>query len=247
MLGTVFIVGAGLAGGVPAKAPKGTSREQEKASAVGMGELVGKVYFRGDKPKLQAIDMMSDPVCASEQPGSVFVQDGEVNNNGTLPNAFVYIKSGTGNLSQPAPHNSVVLTQQGCMYEPHVVGVMAGQPLQVVTVDPTTHNVHVMPKINREWNVTQQPGSPSIIKVFSQSEIAIPVHCNVHPWMKAYINVVSNPFYSVTGSDGSFAIKSVPTGEYTLEVWSATFGSQEQHVTLRAGESSTVNFTLEAH
>jgi hypothetical protein len=124
---------------------------------------------------------------------------------------------------------------------------MAGQPLQVVTVDPTTHNVHVMSKINREWNVTQQPGSPSIIKVFTQPEITIPVHCNVHPWMKAYINVVSNPFYSVTDSDGGFAINNVPVGEYALEIWTATFGTQEQHVTIRAGETSTINFTFDAH
>jgi hypothetical protein len=190
--------------------------------------------------------MTTDPVCASVQTGAVYTQDGEVNSNGTLPSAFVYIKSGSGNLSVPAPHNSVVLTQQGCMYQPHVLGMMGGQPLQVVTLDPTTHNVHAMPKINREWNVTQQPGSPSIIKVFAQPEIMIPVHCNVHPWMKAYIGVVSNSFYAVTGSEGNFAIKGVPPGEYVLAVWTASFGTQEQRVTRRAGESSTVDFTFEA-
>jgi DNA-binding NtrC family response regulator len=69
---------------------------------------------------------------------------------------------------------------------------MAGQPIQVVTLDPTTHNVHFMPKINREWNVTQEPGSASVIHEFTQPEIMIPVHCNIHPWMKAYVGVVSN-------------------------------------------------------
>jgi hypothetical protein len=133
------------------------------------------------------------------------------------------------------------------MYQPHVLGIMAGQPLQVVTVDPTTHNVHVMPKINREWNVSQQPGSPSIIKAFTQPEIMILVHCNVHPWMKAYIGVVSSPYYAVTDSQGSFIIKGVPPGEYTLEIWTATFGTQEQRVIARSGESSTTNFTVEAH
>ena len=237
----------GLSKGVPAKASKATARREGKAAAAGGGELAGKVYFKGSKPKLQAIDMMSDSVCASEQSGSVFAQDGEVNNNGALPNAFVYIKSGTGNLSVPTPHNSVVLTQRACMYEPHVLGIMVGQPLQVVTVDPTTHNVHVMSKINREWNVTQQPGSASIIRTFVRPEMAIPVHCNVHPWMSAYINVVSNPFFAVTGNDGSFAIRNVPAGQYTVEIWTATFGTQEQHVTVRAGETSTVNPTFEAH
>jgi plastocyanin len=240
-------VGIGLVGTVHAKAAKAFHRQAVDTSATSTGEIAGKVDFKGEKPKLEPIDMKTDPVCVSEQAGTVYVQDGEVNSNGTLPSAFVYIKSGSGNLSVPAPHNSVVLTQQGCMYQPHVLGIVAGQPLQVVTLDPTTHNVHVMPKINREWNVTQQPGSPSIIKAFTQPEAMIPVHCNVHPWMKAYIGVVSNPYYAVTDNQGSFVIKGVPPGEYTLEVWTAIFGTQEQRVTVRPGESSTINFTVEAH
>jgi plastocyanin len=208
------------------------------------GEIVGTIYFHGDRPKLPAINMTNDPVCASLHTGTVYVQDGEVNSNGTLPNAFVYVKSQPGSPSVPAPRNSVDLTQQGCMYEPHVLGVMVGQPFQVVTLDPTMHNVHVLPKINKQWNVTQQPGSPSIIRTFTKPEVMIPVHCNVHPWMKAYIGVTSNPYYAVSDTKGSFVIKGVPPGDYTLAVWTATFGTQEQHVTVREGESATADFTF---
>ncbi|HVB57270.1 MAG TPA: carboxypeptidase regulatory-like domain-containing protein [Candidatus Acidoferrales bacterium] len=237
----LLMLSLGLAAAVHARA-RGQAANKGATSA---GEIVGTIYFKGDKPKLPAINMANDPVCVSEQTGTVYVQDGEVNSNGTLPNALVYVKSQPGSPSLSAPRNSVDLTQQGCMYEPHVLGVMVGQPLQVVTLDPTMHNVHVLPKINREWNVTQRPGSPSIIKTFTQPEIMIPVHCNAHPWMKAYIGVVSNPYYSVTGTEGSFVIKDVPPGEYTLAVWTATFGIQEHRVTMRAGESSTVDFTFE--
>lgn len=230
------------AAAVLAKAPK-TSRLQARTSST--GQIIGSVYFRGEKPEVQPIDMSSDPACAALHDETVYAQDDEINDNGTLPNAFVYIKSGSGNLSVPTPHNSVVLTQKGCMYEPHVLGIMAGQPLQVVTLDPTTHNVHFMPKINREWNVTQEPGSASAVRAFTQSEIMIPVHCNVHPWMKAYVGVVSNPYYAVTDKQGNFVIKDVPTGDYAVAVWTADFGTQEQHVTTRSGESSPLNFTLE--
>ena len=233
-LGTVL-----LAGVVKASPP------QAGNAASGTGEIAGKIYFKGTKPKLLPLDMGKDPVCVSEHSAAVHAQDGTVNSNGTLPNAFVYIKQGSVNLAGPAPRNSVDLTQSGCMYEPHVLGIMVGQPLQVLTLDPTTHNIHVVAKINREWNVTQQPGSPSVIRKFTHPEIMIPVHCNEHPWMKAYIGVVSNPFYAVTGSDGNFVLKNVPPGEYTLAVWTATFGTQEQKVVVRPGETATADLTFE--
>lgn len=221
------------------------SPPQAGNAASGTGEIAGKIYFKGTKPKLLPLDMGKDPVCVSEHSATMYAQDGAVNSNGTLPNAFVYIEHGSVNLAGPAPRNSVDFTQSGCMYEPHVLGIMVGQPLQVLTLDPTTHNIHVVAKVNREWNVTQQPGSPSVIRKFSHSEIMIPVHCNEHPWMKAYIGVVNNPFYAVTGSDGSFVLKNVPPGEYTLAVWTATFGTQEQKVVVRPGETATANLTFE--
>ncbi|MGH9730096.1 MAG: carboxypeptidase regulatory-like domain-containing protein [Candidatus Acidiferrales bacterium] len=230
-----------LAGIVKASPP------QAGNAASGTGEIAGKIYFKGTAPKLLPLDMGKDPVCVSEHSAAVHSQDGAVNNNGTLPNAFVYVKSSTVQLPRTAPTNSVDLAQEGCMYEPHVLGVMVGQPLQVLTLDPTTHNIHVVPTANREWNVTQQPGSPSIIRKFTHPEIMIPVHCNEHPWMKAYIGVVDNPFYAVTSNDGSFVLKNVPPGEYTLAVWTATFGTQEQKVTVRAGETATADLTFEGH
>ena len=218
---------------------------RQSASSANTGEIAGKIYFQGTKPKLLPIKMGKDPVCVSEHSGTVYAQDGEVNGNGTLPNAFVYVKSSSAKLQETAPRNSVDLTQKGCMYEPHVLGIMVGQPLQVLTLDPTTHNIHVVPSINREWNVTQQPGSPSVIRKFTKPEIMIPVHCNEHPWMKAYIGVVDNPFFAVTGSQGSFILKDVPAGEYTLAVWTATFGTQEKRVVVQAGETASADFTFE--
>ena len=213
-------------------------------SASATGEIVGKVNFRGKAPELRPILMDKDSVCASEQSGTVVPEDGRVNANETLPNAFVYIAKGTGNLSAPVPATPVTLTQAGCLYEPHVLGIVVAQPLQVVTSDPTTHNIHVMPKESRSWNVTQQPGSPPITSKFSHPEIMIPVRCNIHPWMEAYIGVVSNPYYAVTGDDGSFEIRGVPAGDYTLDVWTATFGTQERQATVRPGEKASVDFTF---
>jgi plastocyanin len=205
----------------------------------------GKVLFQGKAPTLHPINMDKDPVCASAETTPILPEDGRINSNGTLPNAFVYISKGSGNLNMSAPPNSVTLTQRGCAFKPHVLGIMVGQPLQVVTDDPTTHNIHLTAKDgNRDWNVTQQPGTPSVTTKFTHPAIMVPVHCNIHPWMEAFIGVVTNPYYAVTGDDGSFVIKNVPPGEYTLSVWTATFGTQERSVTVRANESTPLDFTF---
>jgi plastocyanin len=218
---------------------------QMKAAGAGGGEISGTVYFHGKAPELRPISMDKDPVCASELSGEALPEDGRINPNGTLPNAFVYISAGSGNLSTTPPANSVTLTQEGCIYKPHVLGIQVGQPLQVVTVDPTTHNIHISATNgNRDWNVTQQPGTTSVNTKFSKPAIMVPVHCNIHPWMEAFIGVVTNPYFGVTGTDGRFAIRGVPAGDYTLSVWTATFGTQEHTVSVKAGETATVDFAF---
>jgi plastocyanin len=217
-----------------------------RAQAGPVGAVKGTIYFQGAKPHLPEINMVQDRVCASEQTGAVYPEDGQVNNNGTLPNVFVYVE-GRGIQTYKPPSTPVTLAQRRCEYEPHVLGIMVGQPLQVTTEDPTTHNVHAMPKDNRSWNVSQQPGSQPLIERFTHPEIMIPVKCNQHPWMKAYIGVTTNPFYAVTGNDGIFTIPNVPPGQYTIGVWTATFGTQEKQVTVEAGKAVTADLTFESH
>ena len=148
-----------------------------------------------------------------------------MNDNGTLPNVFVYVKAGAENYTFAPPADAVTLDQDGCMYKPHVLGIMAGQTLKIVSSDATTHNIHPMPKDNAEWNMSQAPGAAPIEQKFARPEIMVPVKCNQHPWMRAWIGVTSNPFFAVSGSDGTFTIKGLPPGDYTIEAWTATFGN----------------------
>lgn len=218
-------------------------RAQGESAKDATGEITGKILFEGTKPHLPEISMAKDPECVREHNGHpIRPEDGRVNSNNTLPNAFVYIDSGAR--TYPAPKRAVTLDQRGCVYVPHVLGIMVGQPLKVVNSDFTTHNIHVMPKHNPQWNQSQPPGAAPFYKKFMHPEVMIPVHCNEHPWMNAYIGVVTNPFYDVTGSKGTYTIKSVPPGRYTLEAWTATFGKRQEAVTVRAHQSTTVNFTF---
>jgi len=211
-----------------------------------VGEVTGKVSFQGEKAKLAMIHMDQDSVCVSKHSSPVTVEDGAVNDNGTLPNVFVYVKDGAEKYSFPVPTDPVTLDQNGCMYKPHVLGMIAGQTLHVISSDPTTHNIHPQPKDNQEWNMSQAPGAAPIDKKFARPEVMVPVKCNQHPWMKAYIGVVKNPFFAVTGSDGTFTLKGLPPGEYTIGAWTATFGTQEQKVTIGPKESKTVDFAFKA-
>ena len=130
------------------------------------------------------------------------------------------------------------------MYEPHVFGVMAGQDIEIANDDPTNHNIHPLPKENREWNESQPPSSEAKKKSFARQEASPPitVKCNVHPWMRAYIAVVGHPFFAVTGDDGTFTIKGLPPGTYKVEAWHEKFGAKEMDVTVAPKDTKTADF-----
>jgi hypothetical protein len=245
-LALIAIAGCGKKEGESTQAPQPETQQAQgiAVDAATVGSIAGKVSFTGEKPKLSRLMMDQDPVCSAKHSGPTFAEDGDVNSNGTLPNVFVYVKEGADKYSFPAPANAVELDQDGCAYKPHVLGIQTNQTLRILSKDATTHNIHPMPKENREWNMSQAPGGAPIEQKFARPEIMIPVKCNQHPWMRAYIGVTRNPLYAVTGKDGTFTIQGIPPGDYTLEAWTATFGTQELKVTLAPKESKSVDFTF---
>ena len=166
-----------------------------------------------------------------------------VGKSGGLANAFVYIEKGLeGKTFEPAPA-PVMLDQHGCMFVPRAIGMQSGQTLDVKNSDTVSHNIHPMPKNGREWNEQQSPNSPDLHHKFVRPEIMIPVKCDVHAWMHAYIGVVEHPYFAVTGEDGSFEMKNVPPGDYTMAVWHEKLGDQTQQVHLANSAKAEVDFT----
>jgi plastocyanin len=223
----------------PTKSAAGTPPSVDEANA---GTISGKVSFTGAKPVMRTIDMSATPACAKEH-GPVKSEEIVVNDNGTLKYVFVWVKSGVPEKSWAAPSGPVTLDQRGCMYEPHVIGVMVDQDVKFANSDPTNHNIHPLPRINAEWNESQPPKGSELVKRFSKQEIMMPVKCNVHPWMRAYIGVVSHPFFAVTGDDGLFKIKGLPAGKYTVEAWQERYGTKDIEVTLAPKEDKVVDFS----
>jgi plastocyanin len=210
------------------------------------GEVTGSVKLDGPAPKMKAINMGADPYCAKANTNPVTSEEVVTGTGGTLANVVVYVKDGLEGYSFPAPTTPVRFDQQGCLYHPHVIALQAGQNVEVINSDQTTHNVHPIPKDNREWNESQPPRGKPIEKSFARGEIAIPVKCNVHPWMKAFMAVLPNPYFQVTGKDGAFDLKNLPPGTYTLAAWHELYGTSVQTVTIGPKESKSVTFTFKA-
>lgn len=209
-----------------------------------VGSISGKVSYAGPKPAPKVIHMDTEPPCVAANTGPVYTQEMEVNSNGMLKDVFVAVTDGLGNQVFAVPATPVVLDQKGCTYHPHVLGLMAGQELQILNSDNTTHNIHPIPKDNPEWNTSMPPKASPLDKRFNRSEMMIPVKCNVHPWMHAYIGVMKSPYFAVTGDDGTFEIKGLPPGDYTITAWQEKLGTQTMKVTVGAKESKTADFTF---
>ena len=213
------------------------------------GSIVGTISFTGTAPAPKPISMDADPVCASTNPDA-HAEDIVVNGD-KLQNVFVYIKDGKvgdktiASLKFDPPAKPAELDQKGCHYVPHVMGAQVNQNFTVVNGDQTSHNVNVDAKLNDKFNQTQPPGSAPIMKQFKRAETVIPVKCNQHPWMRAYVGVLPHPFYAVTDKDGHFEIKGVPPGTYTVVAWHEKYPQGlTQTVTVGPSENKEQNFSF---
>jgi hypothetical protein len=215
--------------------------------ALGTATITGSVKFTGKKPRSRPIDMAgADEKCAEAHGGKRLKPDTVIlNDNGTLRNVFVWVKTGVEGWSFPMPEGDAMLDQKGCMYTPHVQGMRQGQTLSIKTSDPTAHNVHGYAKVNRPFNRSQPAGAGNVAIRMKRDEASPPmkVKCDIHPWMNAFVAVVDHPYFAVTGSDGSFELPNLPPGTYTIEAWHEKYEVMEQTITIGDNETKTLEFT----
>jgi len=210
------------------------------------GSVTGTIKLVGTPPPAHKINMSADAYCASQHATPASDDTVVTGPGGTFANVVVYVQDDMSKYSFTAPPDPAKIDQKGCLYHPHIVGMMAGQTLEVTNSDSTTHNIHPVPKDNREWNQSQSPGASPLMEVFARPEDAIPVKCNVHPWMKSYIFVFKNPYFSITGTDGKYNIANLPPGTYTIVAWQEQYGTVTQQVTIGAKESKSVDLSFNA-
>lgn len=206
--------------------------------------LTGLVKYDGEAPKFKEIKMDADPVCLTHHTAAVYPQTLQLGAGNEMANVFIRIVSGLAKKAYPIPTTEVVIDQKGCMYDPHVVGVMAGQPVKILNPDGTLHNVHAMSKINPEFNLAMPKFRTETTKVFEKPEFMFALKCDVHPWMVSWVTVMDNPYFSVTKTDGKFLINDLPAGTYEVEAWHEKLGTQKQSITIAEGETKDIAFSF---
>jgi len=222
----------------------------QNVSAAGEGSITGTVKLSGTAPHMKPIDMSKDPYCVKQHADHpATLENVVVGSSGGLGNVVLYISEGlTGNEASAASSEEPVFDQKGCMYIPHVLVLNPDQKFKVITSDQTGHNIHPLPAPgsgNIGWNKSQPPGAPPIETSWKAVEVAISVKCNIHPWMHGWHAVVKGP-YAVTDENGSYTIKGVPAGSYTVTAWQEDYGTQTQKVTVAAGQAGAADFTFKA-
>lgn len=205
--------------------------------------ITGTVTFDGKAPTLRPLAMDADPVCAKKhatpQPSETLV----LGSGNTMGNILVFVSKGLpAGKTFPVPSAPVVLDQNGCIYKPHVMGIMVGQTYKVLNSDGVLHNIHTLPKVNKSFNKGMPPTLKEATTTFEKPEEVFQIKCDVHPWMSAYIAVFNHPFFSVTGTDGKFNISGLDPGTYTITAWHERLGTQTATVTVAANESKAQAF-----
>jgi len=207
------------------------------------GTVSGKVVFEGKAPKMRPLPVEADPACAALHKTEPLLTDFLILGEGqSMANVFVQVMNPPAG-DYPVPTETVDMSQHGCQYNPHVFAVRVGQTLRILNPDGLRHNVHFMPKVNKEFNRAMAQNKREITYVPKVAEPIFDIKCDVHSWMKAHCAIMDHPFYQVTGIDGTFSIPNLPPGEYKIQAWHEVLGTQTGTVTVKDGEEAKIDFT----
>jgi hypothetical protein len=226
-------------GGGPAG---GNAFDMSKATAT----VSGKIGFEGTAPPNDKIQMSADPYCqqhAAQNPTTetVLVSDGG------LQNVIVFVSSGLpAGTTYATPSMPVEINQENCHYIPHVFTMMTNQPLKVKNSDSTLHNIHAWAEKNPQFNVGQPVKDMVSQTKFANPEVPLPVRCDVHKWMGAFIGVFDHPFHTVSKMGGTFELK-LPPGNYEITAWHEKFGKKTMMVMVADNDKKEVNFSFNAN
>lgn len=241
----IFVFGFANNNGKTANTPAATAASPTYTTApvVAGGTVSGTITYAGTAPAPKKLEVTKDvAICGKE--GHVD-ESLIVGANKGIQNVVVSIKGVKQGKGMETLGASFVLDQKVCVYKPHVVVVPVNKPLKILNSDGILHNIHTYGKKNPPKNIAQPKFKKELTETFAQAEV-VPVKCDVHGWMGAYILVVDHPYYAVTDANGKFSITDVPAGTYTVEYWQEKLGVQTKQITVAASGATTADFAYPA-
>lgn len=221
----------------PGGAAAGPKAAAEAPAPTGSAVIKGVVTFDGAVPAPEPWAGSGNADCKSLRDGTiqlVKVQDKK------LEDVFVYVKEGLPKGSHAVPAEPVAFDQKGCEFTPRVFGMIAGQSIAAGNSDRLLHNVK-----SPEFNQAFPFGVKKTVKL-NDAVVMATIKCDVHPWMRAYAGVMEHPYFAVTKADGTFEIKGLVDGEYTVEAWHEKLGTQQKKVKAAAAAAGAADFEFKA-
>jgi plastocyanin len=211
--------------------------------AFAASSITGTITFAGTPPPPRPLDMAADPACAKKHTKPALNEMLVLGSGNTMGNILVWVSKGLpSGKTYPAPSAPAVLDQVGCQYKPHVQGIMVGQAYKILNNDGILHNVHALPKVNKQFNMPMPANRKEASATFDKAEPVFNIKCDVHPWMNAYVGVFTHPYFTVTGPDGKFTLPNLDAGTYEITAWHERLGTQTATVTVAATGTKTQDF-----
>ncbi len=144
----------------------------------------------------------------------------------------------------PAPAAHAVMNQKNLMFVPHVLPIVVGTTVDFLNSDNVLHNVFSPDACAEKFNLGSWPKGHTKSYTFKSPGCVSTLLCNVHPEMEGYVVVVETPYFAVSATDGSYAIKNVPPGKYTLKIWHEKLKGADVSVEVPEKGTATVDFDL---
>jgi plastocyanin len=157
-------------------------------------------------------------------------------------NAVVYIEKITGKTFTP-PKEPLEMDQKDMTFIPHVLPILVGTTVAFLNSDPVLHNIFSPDAVADKMNLGSWPKGQTRNFTFKKPGVAA-LLCNVHPEMSAYVVVVETPYFAVSAKDGSYTIKNVPPGKYTLKIWHEKLKGKPVEVTVPETGAATADFLI---
>jgi plastocyanin len=220
---------------------KGSGGSKETGK-LGDGVISGVVSYVGAAPEIKTIPLSGE---CSLQHKSV-KQDSLLVSDGNIANVIIKISSGLGDVAYPAPVAAVTYDQAGCVYAPHVAVAMVSQEVRFLNNEAILHNVHAISQVNPGFNKIMVGAVKELTQRYMYEEEPFLIKCDIHPWMGAYLAVLSHPFFAVTGADGKYEIKNIPAGDYELSAWHEKLGTEKQKVSVHASGKLSIDWSFTA-